>query len=163
MKKPIIEFPNYYAGSDGFIYSNKFGKMKKLKPQLQSNGYYKVDLYCNNKRARKYIHRLIAETYLLLPCDGKEINHIDADKYNNSIDNLEAITHKENMKHAKKLGLCKGAINPTGGKPKLTIGNVIDSRKLHLIGFSINAIAKLFGVHRTTMSAVVNRKTWKYI
>lgn len=85
-------------------------------------GYLTVDLYENSKRKTKRVHRLVAEAFIPNPYDKPEINHIDGDKHNNTMSNLEWVTKKENCRHAWNNGLVtpsygmRGKTNPNGGR-----------------------------------------------
>jgi hypothetical protein len=78
---------------------------KILKYTLSNKGYYQIQLTKNSKYYQKTIHRLVAEAFIENPENKEQINHIDADKTNNKIENLEWVTRKENMKHACNLNL----------------------------------------------------------
>lgn len=85
------------------------------------NPMYHVELWKDNKRAVKMIHRLVAEHFIPNP-DGKpQVNHIDGNRANNTVENLEWCTNSENMHHAYKTGLAtpKGR-KPVRGKNKIT-------------------------------------------
>ena len=70
--------------------------------------YYVVSLKQNGKKAKNFfIHRLMAETFIPNPENKPQINHIDGNKLNNSIDNLEWVTCAENAQHAIRTGLDK--------------------------------------------------------
>lgn len=81
-------------------------------------GYLKVDL-CNGRGKQMYVHRLVADAFIP-NCDNKPmVNHIDGNKQNNSVENLEWCTCQENTIHAFNLGLrsgMKGEKNPMYGK-----------------------------------------------
>lgn len=80
------------------------GKVKKLQPNKRNN-YLSVILSKKDKEKRVYIHRLVAEAFIK-KVDGKnEVNHIDGNKHNNTVENLEWVTSQENKEHAYKLGL----------------------------------------------------------
>lgn len=71
-----------------------------------NSGYTRVTFYNGNIRERVFIHRLVAMTFI--PMENMEelqVNHIDGNKENNSLDNLEWVTQTENELHAIKLGL----------------------------------------------------------
>lgn len=88
---------NYEVSSWGNIRNADTGKY--LKP-LKSRRYYKYILKdLNNKNVHIKIHRLVAAAFLGSPEPGQEVNHIDGNPHNNSISNLEYVTHKENYEH----------------------------------------------------------------
>lgn len=70
-------------------------------------GYKHLMLSKNKKKYNFYIHRLVAEAFIPNPENKPEINHIDGNKLNNNISNLEWCTRKENCQHAWKTGLCE--------------------------------------------------------
>lgn len=80
---------------------------KILKNNLYGNGYYYVGLSKNGKVKRYKVSRLVAQEFIPNPENKPFINHIDGDKLNNHIDNLEWCTQSENMKHASMIGLRK--------------------------------------------------------
>ena len=82
-------------------------KEKILKPCKNTPGYLYVPLSKNGKVKNHNIHRLLAEHFISNPKNKPHINHIDGNKLNNSLDNLEWCTHKENAEHASKLKLYK--------------------------------------------------------
>jgi len=69
--------------------------------------YYAVDLWKNNKGKTFNVHRLVAETFIDNPNNYKYINHIDGNKLNNNVSNLEFCTQCHNMKEAYRIGLMK--------------------------------------------------------
>ena len=81
--------------------------VKHLKPYKTKKGYLSVDLKIDGERMIKPVHRLVAEAFIPNPENKKQVNHIDLDKTNNTVDNLEWCTQLENMKHAKDLGVFK--------------------------------------------------------
>ena len=92
----------YFISSNGQI-KNKYGKI--LKPWIR-NGYYTIGLMVNKKRTNYYIHRLVAEYFLSNPDKQRNfVNHLDVDKLNNNVSNLEWCTRQENAQHAYETGL----------------------------------------------------------
>lgn len=105
-KKEIESFPGYWIYENGQIWSNSKKDFKKL--TITPNGYLKVCLYKNNNQYNFLVHRLVAETFIPNPENKPCINHIDLDKTNNNVNNLEWVTYKENNNHAdhnRKMGL----------------------------------------------------------
>jgi hypothetical protein len=95
----------YSVDMTGSVNSYHRKKKKKLKCYNNSSGYLIVDFYKDRKRKQYIAHRLIAETLIPNPENKPEVNHIDGDKTNNDISNLEWNTRKENICHAFSTGL----------------------------------------------------------
>ena len=99
--KPIKSYPNYEVSSVGAIRNTKTGKI--LKVATNNCGYQLVCLSNKNKKQTGYIHRLVAETFIDTNLDTRTsvVNHIDGDRNNNTIDNLEWATYSENAYHGR--------------------------------------------------------------
>lgn len=93
---------DYYIYSDGRLYSKKTNRF--IKGTIRQ-GYVYYDLRVGKKRYSKAAHRLVAEYYLENADNKPLVNHIDGDKLNNNIDNLEWVTYSENNSHAYETGL----------------------------------------------------------
>lgn len=77
-----------------------------MKQTTASSEYCRVPL-TNKEHIKKYylVHRLVAMTFIPNPKNLPQVNHIDGDKLNNSVSNLEWCTREDNIKHAYKIGL----------------------------------------------------------
>ena len=80
---------------------------KMLKQNLTKKGYCNVKLYKNGKGETYKIHRLVAETFIPNPENKPQVNHIDGNKQNNCVSNLEWNTNEENFNNAIKINLVK--------------------------------------------------------
>lgn len=80
-------------------------KEKMLKPVIDNTNYYVVSLWKNNICQRTHIHRLVIENFISNTYNKTFVNHIDGNKLNNNVDNLEWCTPKENNIHAYEIGL----------------------------------------------------------
>lgn len=80
-------------------------KGKVLKPKIDRYGYKVITLSHNGKRKSYTVHRLVAEAFISNPLNKKTVNHIDGNKLNNDISNLEWSTEKENQVHKWNTGL----------------------------------------------------------
>ena len=96
-------------GYEGLYQVSNLGKVKSLKKhqkilKLSDNGrgYMFVGLSKNNKRKNKNVHRLVAETFISNYDNLLQVNHKDGNKNNNSVDNLEWVTQKQNLQHARE-------------------------------------------------------------
>lgn len=96
--KIIPNYPNYSATKSGKIFSNK--TKKYIKGQINNEGYIRLGLYGTNGEKKFLVHRLIAETFIPNPQNKPQVNHIDSNKSNNCVENLEWITNRENREHA---------------------------------------------------------------
>ena len=99
----IKEYPNYGVTKTGEIVSLVTGIV--IKPRINKHGYKTVALRCDNKNSTKLVHQLVAKTYIPNPNGRKTINHIDGNKLNNNVDNLEWVSVRENTIHAYENGL----------------------------------------------------------
>lgn len=163
--KPITTYnlkPNYYfATEDGKIISAYQGK--ELTYSLDKNGYARPNFVSQEgKRIRVHAHRLILSTFN--PIEGwekLEVNHKDGNKLNNSLENLEWVTTKENIHHAIETGLKQHG--EKHGRATMTEEMAIEALQLHKEGKSVAAIARDFGIGRQAVSKLVNGDTWKYL
>lgn len=84
--------------------SKRVAKGQIIKPYKSKKGYLKVTLYLNKKEwKKKRVHRLVAEAFIENPFNYPEVNHIDGNKENNSVTNLEWCTGEYNRNHAKMM------------------------------------------------------------
>lgn len=109
LRTPLPEYDGLYSiDSDGNVYSEFHGNSRRLrimKPFLNNSGYYRIGLFDGNgKRRVHYVHRLVAETFIPNPSNLPTVNHIDGNKLNNRVDNLEWCTQSENVKHSVRTG-----------------------------------------------------------
>lgn len=104
--KDIPGWENLYACTpEGDIWSHR--NKKFLKPSKSKKGYLHVTLTKDNKRYDYRVHRLVTMTYLDNEENKPQVNHIDGNKLNNYISNLEWVTAEENIEHAKTHNLFK--------------------------------------------------------
>lgn len=140
--------------------STKFIKGSLRKPQKKDNGYLFVILYKDSKSKNHYIHRLVAKNFIDNPSLKETVNHIDGNKENNNINNLEWSTRSENSIHGFKNGLCKSCEKHY--KSKLTNSDVLEIKNiLKNTNLTQNEIANIYGVTQSTISAIKLNKKWK--
>ena len=98
----------YSVTSDGRVFSHKRNKfLSNTKRNLKGAGWYQMYVLTNASGIKKSVsgHRLVADAFIPNKDNLKCVNHIDGDKTNNDISNLEWCTHKQNMQHAADTGL----------------------------------------------------------
>ena len=92
-------------GYEGLYQISNVGRVKRvetdriLKPLKHTKGYYRVELYKNGSQSKKLIHRLVAQAFIPNTENKPQVNHIDENKTNNVVSNLEWMTAKENLNH----------------------------------------------------------------
>lgn len=158
---------HYRASSKGEIISvarispqNHFLPKRKLIARPTNRGY-KVVALCKKGIVHWYsVHRLVILAFK--GKSSKEVNHIDGDKLNNKINNLEYVSRKENHLHAKRLGLTKSWVGEYNPKAKLDSIKVSEIRRLYKSSeLSQKQIAKIFGIDQTSVSDIVLEKSWR--
>jgi len=157
--QPIPNYNNYYASTDGRIWSgksNRFLKLSKIR-----DGHLQVPL--GSKNQHKSVHRLILETFIG-PCpEGMECRHLNGDSQDNRLENLKWGTHSENVQDAVKH---KTHVNNSGSKNGLS--KLIEEKvKLLRIawadGWSAKELSFYFNIYIRTVYNILNRDTWKHI
>lgn len=100
-KQLLIDGNRIIVSEDGTIFHNG----KELVNSLSTKGYYHVGI-CGKGKVKTYrVHRLVALAFIPNPNNLPYVNHIDGNKQNNNVSNLEWCTCKGNVQHAKKMGL----------------------------------------------------------
>lgn len=106
----------YDVTSDGRIYSYNYGRRTELKLS-EHKGYRRVALSSGNKRKIYQVHVLVARAFIPNPLKKPFVNHIDGNRSNNNVENLEWVTASENQKHAyTHLGIQNGHKNYSTAK-----------------------------------------------
>lgn len=130
------------------------------KPHINTSGYLHVRLIANGKDISVSIHVLIAKAFIPNPENLATVNHIDGNKLNNCIENLEWCSHSDNQKHAYKTGLRlpkKGADN---FKAKLSECKVLAIRKSEV---KVSKLAEIFNVSESSIYRIKQNKGWTHV
>ena len=162
MRKSIPGYENLYeVDEEGYVYSLRKGII--IKPVQMQNGYLYAHL-CNGKKTKFVrIHRLVAEAFLPNPNKYGQVNHINGNKHDNRVANLEWCDGYQNMSHAIANGLFKpkGEDNPAC---KLSAEIVKQIRKEYQHGshdFGTRALGKKYGVSSVMIGKIVRGENWK--
>lgn len=91
----------YQVTANGSVWSIRTSKFLKARPDR--DGYMRLGLTKCGKQSTMFIHRIVAEAFIDNPENKPEVNHIDCNRANNKLENLEWVTHAENMEHRSKM------------------------------------------------------------
>lgn len=151
-------------GYEGLYEVSNIGRIRTTKgvakkPGIGSNGYYRVSLSKNGVKIWHSVHRLVAIAFLPNPENKPCVNHIDNDRLNPIVNNLEWCTYQENTDHAVKIGV-HGMIGRFGADHNRSIA--IESFNLKtgqsLIFGSGREAARKLGLHQACVTACVKGK-----
>jgi hypothetical protein len=153
--KDIAGYEGKYAiDRNGVVWSHPnhtHKEMMALKPKLTNSGYETVCLCVNGVLKYVSVHRLVAFAYIG-DVSGKDVNHINGNKRDNSIENLEISNRSHNTLH--------GIFVLKNGRAKLTHEQSEDVKSMVSSGKRQTEVAKLFGVSKQTINQIVRGVTY---
>lgn len=132
-------------------------KEKVLHPNTLAKGYYQVELKKDGKRCCHQVHRLVAMTFIEnpSPADLNQVNHLNGDKQDNRVENLEWSNNSLNQKHAWATGLQR--VSGKAGRPKRAV--VLTRGDKKLVFDSIAEATRFLGQKRNTnLIKVLNKR-----
>ena len=143
-------------------------KGRILKQRINPGGYHYIELGKNGTKATFAVHQLVAQAFIPNPDSKPTVNHIDGNKLNNSVANLEWSTYSENLKHAYKTGLRRtvkfSEVGSKNYKRKLKPEQVIEIKRLLAAGsLTHKEIATKFSVARSTVTEIKSGRRWKHL
>jgi hypothetical protein len=155
----LQNFRDYLVNEDGVVVSLKNNKWRELKPTLNIHKYYKINLCVNGVVKTIPIHRLVMLAFV--GESSLDINHKNGNKADNTLDNLEYVSHTRNMQHAFETGL----INNTGqnnGRSKLSDMQI---KELLLLKGTMKQreAAKLFNISTNHVCNIWSAKRHKHL
>ena len=146
----------YLISENGDLVSLRFCKF--MRPAAGSDGYMATVIRVNDKKINVAIHRLVAQAFIPNPDNKAQVNHIDGNKKNNSISNLEWVSQHENIIHAIETGLRDNYLPRKYSKKK--IHKVC---KLLEKGLLTSEISAKTGVSKSVIKSIRRGKSWTYI
>lgn len=165
MLKKISGYSRYLIDSEnGNVYSNtKCKQMYLLKTFTKPDGYLAVSLWddsvLNRKRKTFLVHRLVAETFIPNPENKLTVNHIDGNKKNNNVNNLEWATAHEQEVHSFALGLNYARKGENANRAELNWDAVHFIRKSYP-EYSVNELAKKFNITPIAIYKILYNENW---
>jgi len=147
LKSKII-YGRYEIFRCGKIISHARKNSKVLIGKIIRSGYREILLTINGKRRYFLLHRLVALAFIKNPNKYKTVNHIDCDKLNNHVNNLEWNSYSQNLIHARDNGLLKTKIDRDLAK------------KIKYSKGTYREIAKEFGISKTHVGCIKQGQRW---
>lgn len=136
------------------------------RPGTSPKGYLKVVISINGERTTCPIHRLVAEAFIPNPENKHCVNHINGNKADNRVENLEWVTESENVQHAHDIGL---KIEPQGEKhtsARFTKEQILWIRHIHKPydkACGTSALARRFNVSQSTIYKIIRQQSYRNV
>lgn len=158
---PVVGFETLYEVSDsGEVWSLRKGRL--MRPYISGSGYPSLHLYADGRRTVKSVHQLVMEAFS--PSDGMQVNHKNCNKLDNRLENLEWVSPKGNISHARDHGRLCGPKNPASGERngsvKLAVDAVVRIRALRGKARQVD-VAREFGVSQALVSKIQRGDVWR--
>jgi len=147
---------NYVCSSNGEVKNIKRNKL--LKPN-KSSIYYCVDLCKNGEIKRHFIHRIVAMAFHENPQNKPQVNHINGNKLDNSVNNLEWVTRSENQLHSIRIGLrhTRGEKNSQSKLNRNTVLEIYNSNE------TLSELSLKYNVSKSTICDIKRGYSWTHI
>lgn len=136
----------------------QFIKGRVLKQYRGHGGYMRVDFRVNGKQVHLSVHRVIASCFIPNPIDLPEVNHIDCDRTNNHLNNLEWCTHEYNMQYREKYGVSAKKSAEALNHPVIAVN--LETQEI-LRFESRSEAARELGADNSTITKVVKGRRYK--
>lgn len=165
--RPVVGYNDYEVSSAGNIKRVKPGagtQCKVLKYWIDTKGYPQVTLTKNGIQKKYSVHRLVAQSFI--PNQEKKpcVNHIDSNRTNNKINNLEWCTYKENTAHSIKKGRFNGHLHglpgENNGRSKIKLEDVLFIRSTKM---PLKQAANLLKINYKYASKIKTGRSWKHV
>lgn len=156
--REFIQCPLYDIREDGTIwtYLNKngsgVGELRRM-DRSDSKGFYRIVKY---KNRYLLVHRVVYSKFIGALREDLQINHINGIKDDNRPENLELVTCSVNQRHGYRV--LKNA--PRKGHKKIAVETAEEIRKDHRKGLSYREIKEKYGICKSSISYIINYKTW---
>lgn len=162
-----VDLGDYYLVSDdGQIKGVKSGRTRRQ--TISKKGYMLCAISLGSRKNKTCIrvHKAVAETFIQNPEKKPEVNHLDGNKRNNCVTNLEWVSPKENTRHATETGLRKTIIGEQNGNSKLNNEIVAWAKSVFIPNdkeYGLRALSRRLGVDHSTLHSALAGKTWSTI
>ena len=157
--KPIVGYEGIYWVSNLGNFKNK---NRLRRPVKRKDGYFHLKLRKDGIEKMMLTHRIIAEAFLFRPSDAVEVNHLDGNRSNHCLINLEWCTRNQNQKHAYKY-LGKSAKGMKNSRAVLKPNDVKIIRSFRINPKTKMILSKVFGIRPESINNIMNFRSWKDI
>lgn len=159
VRKEVEEAP-WWITESGIVISKKLNRPRKT--FVTPYGYEVVGYTHPQKGTQNFlVHRLVAKYFIREIPDGMFVNHIDGNKLNNHVSNLEIVTPKENTQHAFKIGLMSGQPGESNSMSKLSDEQATNLIYDLLAGMSNGEAGEKYDLHPRYVSLIRHKRRWK--
>lgn len=166
--RDVVGYEDYFQISNlGRLYSKRSNKI--LSQTISKTGYYTHATKIGGRNGIDKcfrIHRLIAQAFIPNPENKPFVNHIDGNKLNNDISNLEWVTNKENIQHASHMGLlnpCKGEDNKFAKLNDDAVRYIREVYTPYSKDYGFRPLAEKFNVSKSVIKGVIYGTSWKHV
>lgn len=165
--KSVVGYEGKYQVSNkGRVRSLNYHREKRIKimkSRIMDSGYEDIRLCENGKNKAHLMHRLVAKAFIPNPDNKRCVNHIDGDKSNNLLDNLEWVSYQENTDHALENDLYNfnGENHYNSILTKEDVLSIRKEYKPYVV--TARMLSEKHGVSVVTIKKIVQRKKWKHI
>lgn len=135
-------------------------KGRQMSQYLGNRGYPMINLCINGRCKRHLVHRIVATAFLSNPLNKSYVNHIDGNKQNTNLKNLEWSTPKENSIHAHVNGLANVGRGEKQHSAKLTVDKV---KYIRESSKTIKELSMMFNVSKQAIRDVKMKRSWKHV
>lgn len=166
--KNLPSHPRYEVSSEGRVRSAPFtdasGRPRKermLKPSPTTDGYLRANLWVAGRAVHPLIHRLVHLAFHGPIPAGFEVNHLNGDRADNRPENLNSLSHGDNVRHSRDT---LGALYATYGNAKIGVAEIREIDALLRGGvLSDRAIARIYGLCKASVWNIKRGRTWAHI
>ena len=156
---------SYMVSTDGMVKRVETDRI--LKQKLDKDNYLSINMSMGGRGNTKqvFVHRLVAEAFIPNAENKALAKHIEGNAINDCVANLKWVTPRENVEHSIKIGLKNNDHGSLSCNSKLSPNEINYCRKMYQPRsklYGCRALAKRFGVSKSTMSYILNNKTYSY-
>lgn len=152
------ELENILVSNLGNIKNHATGNV--LKKRTNKNGYLVCSININKVTKSFIVSRLVAQTFFSYCGNEYEANHLNGDKYNNSVYNLNWLTRKENLEHARNAGLFRKKVGEDNNNHKYSVELLREIAEFKKLGYTYKQLSAAYKIPPTYICTMLKRKEY---